>query len=151
MITPHHKEFLSQSVALWMGSADLQNIPDSVRCLGGVVEDETTLRCFIAQRFSGKFLENLSVNKHITLASSHPFTFEGYQYKGDVLEVRPCLPDEVEIQKEYMDKFSGDMAMFGLVKERVSDMYYNQPSVAIRIKVKAMFEQTPKQNTGGAI
>jgi hypothetical protein len=148
MITPYHQEFLKYSIAIWMGSADKNNMPDTVRCLGVIVEDETTVRCFIAEKFSGKFIKNLSENKNISLSTSHPFTFIGYQYKGEVINIVPCTPEEIDFQKKYMDVFSEDMAAFGLDKQRVFDMYFYEPSVSVRIKVNAVFEQTPKPNTG---
>jgi hypothetical protein len=148
MITPYHQEFLKHSLAIWLGSADINNIPDSVRCLGVIVEDETTVRCFIAEKFSSTFLKNLSENKHISLATSHPYTFIGYQYKGQVINISPCTTKEIDFQKKYMDEFAESMAAFGLDKQRVVDMYFYEPSVSIRIKVNAVFEQTPKPNTG---
>ncbi len=151
MLTSYHKEFLSQSVALWMGSASAENIPDTVRCLGVVIENENTLRCFIAERFSEEFIRNLGQNKLINLASSHPYTFTGYQYKGELIDIRPSSAEEIEIQKIYMDRFAIDMAAFGLEKQKVFDMYFYQPSIAIRMKVDKIYEQAPKQNTGGEV
>lgn len=151
MITSYHKEFLSQPLALWMGSASAENIPDTVRCLGIVVEDENILKCFIAERFSEEFIRNLSQNKNINIAGSHMFSFKGYQYKGEMIDIRPSSHEEVEIQKQYMDVFSTDMAKFGLEKQRLYDMYFHLPSVAIRMKVNKIYEQAPEANTGGEV
>jgi len=152
MISTYHKAFLSELLlAQWVGSADKNNIPDTVRSLGIVVEDEYTLLFFVAERASKRFLHNFTENKQITLATSHPYTFEGYQYKGEVLEIRPSTAAEVKLQEAYMDVFSDGMAAFGLEKQGVTDMYLSQPTIAIRMTVNKIFDQTPKPNTGGEV
>lgn len=151
MITPYHKEYLSKALAMWSGSADNNHVPDTVRNLGVVVEDDNTLRCFIAEKFSDKFIENIKANKQIAFAASDTSTFETYQYKGEVLEILPATAEEVELQRKYMDIFSEWMGNFGLDKQSLFNMYFYQPSVAIRFKVVSVFDQSPKKNTGGEI
>jgi hypothetical protein len=152
MISNHHKEFLaSNTISIWIATANASNVPDTLRCTGLVVEDDTTLRCYIAQKHADVFQQNIAENKNIAFFASQIYNFVTYQYKGSVIEVLPSEPSETELQQQYVHGFTSAMSRFGFPQDKLYDMYFHQPALAIRLKVEKIFEQTPKQNTGGEI
>ena len=151
MLNTNQKEFLTKPISLWLSTANIERVPDLVRCTGIVVENETTIQCFFPEKFSARCRENISARSMVSLYCTCPTTLAGYQYKGQALKVMPCTEGEIEIQRRMCDAFVDILLKFGLAKEPMFNLYFGLPSYALRIKVEHVFDQMPKQNTGKEI
>jgi hypothetical protein len=144
MVSSFHKEFLTGTHAYWISSASADNIPDAARCTSPVIENDTTLRCFVPERFSKTLRENFHGNKHISFLATHMFTFEAYQYKGTIEKIIPCSEAENELAERYCNAF-GDLAPeIGLSQEQAYNMYRYPPYYAVVIKIDEIYEQALK-------
>lgn len=148
LLTPYVDKLL-EPLAFWASNCNMQRIPEVVHCNGVLATGEDDcLTFFIAEAFSQAFIDNIKESQDITLLACSVPTFESYQYKGQLLNIRPCTADEIILQQEYVDKFTDIIATIGYSKEAFYNSYYHQPSLAVSFRVTDIFEQTPYKGTG---
>lgn len=149
MILQGHEEFLLTPVALWVANTSADNIPELVKCIGiAPLSDLSTITFFIPEKFAAGFIANTQVNPDIALSATSVYSFESYQYKGVFMELRKCTSEEIDLQRQYLDGFTGVLASMGYSKESFYNSYFHQPSYAVRFSVTDIFDQTPYKGTG---
>ncbi len=153
MLNTYHKTFLSSpGISIWLGSANAQNVPDTVRATGLTLEENDIICCYVSQNDATQLLKNISENKQIGFVASEITNFITYQYKGSVVETYPSSNEEEGIQEKFMDNFCETLTnIFPLPKDKIYNMYLRPPSVTIKFKVEKIFEQSPKKDTGGEL
>lgn len=148
---PYFK-ILSQPAALWTANCNQHNVPEIVRSTGvAEITDLSSITLYVSERYSRQYLKNFETNRNITLAATNVPTFESYQYKGLLDNIRPCTPDEEKAQRIYLDRFTDVIGSFGYSKELVFNNFNFQPSFAVTFRVNGIFEQTPYKSTGGQV
>lgn len=147
-----YQSILAEPLAFWAANADSENIPEIVRCCGlAPITDYTRLTFFIGEAFGRQFIQNITTNPRITLTGTSVPTYESYQYKGVFVSIRTCNEQEVEQQRQYLDRFTDVVAAIGYSKEGFYNSYFHQPSYAITFEVQEIFEQTPYKGTGSML
>src|SRR5690349_6163512 len=132
MILKEYENFLTQSLAFWVGSADKNNRPDLARCTGlAPLSDYERITLFIPTKFAGQILTNTKENKNITLSATSVVTYNSYQFKGVFESVRDCTSKEEAAQLEYLDGFSTLVSRLGFSKEAFFAIFNHQPSHAV--------------------
>lgn len=149
MIDAPYFKILFLPAALWTANCNEDNVPEIVRSAGvAVAADLSAITLYVSERYSRQYLKNFETNKNLTLAATDVPTFESYQYKGLVNNIRLCTPYEEEVQKIYLDRFTDVIGSFGYSKELVFNNFNFQPSYAVTFRVCEIFEQTPHKSTG---
>jgi hypothetical protein len=135
--------------AIWASNCNEQLEPELVRLLGAQAEaDKEHLLLYVPLKFGKNLIHNFAATDKLTFLLASLLTFESYQLKGSYLSHRACTPAEVKYQKAYFQGLGVAMERLGLPKEKALDAYYHQPSVAVRLQVMEVYEQTPKAGTG---
>lgn len=153
MVVPdRHVEFLKQPLSFWLATASVDNIPEPIKCTGIAFEPSTEIfTCFAPLKFVHTGLKQLQQNPIVALVGVELHTFEGYQYKGPYLSHRDCTPEEVEFQLGYLKEFTTLLGTFGYSTPGFYGAYYHPPFVAIMFKAMQVFDQSPKNGTGGEL
>lgn len=138
------------SAALWASNCNRQLEPELVRLLGAQVEaDSEHLLFFVPLKLGGGLVQNFTDTDQLTFLLAIILTNESYQLKGSYLSHRPCTEAEVTLQNEYMTRLCHHaVAHQGLPGDKAFEAYYDQPSVAVRMLVREVYEQTPRIGTG---
>ncbi|WP_224995796.1 hypothetical protein [Cesiribacter sp. SM1] len=125
---------------------------DILRLSGIVVaEDRLHLDLLVPEQYARTFFKNVAENRKISVLCASVFSYEAYQVKGIYLGFRPSTPEEAEYQKNYFYGFSRSMLDIGVKSGLFFADYYQEPSLAIRMKSEEVYDQTPKVGTGNKI
>ena len=153
MVVPsRHVEFLKQPLSFWLATASADNIPEPIKCTGITFDPLTdTFTCFAPLKFVQTGLKHLRENPTVALVGVELHTYEGYQYKGPYLSHRDCTPQEVEFQLQYMKEFTGVLGSFGYSVAGFHNAYFHPPFVAITFQATQVFDQSPRNGTGGEL
>ncbi len=143
-------DLISQTAsALWASNCDKQRVPDLVRVQGVRVDtNKEQITFYVSVKMGETFLQNFTMTDKLSLLMASTETHESYQLKGSYLSQRPCTSSEIQYQKEYLLGFCKAIEGLGISKEKAFALYYQQPTVAVRMLVQEVYEQTPKIGTG---
>lgn len=140
------------AASLWASNCNSQLMPELVRILGCQVEaDKEHITFYLPLKFGQELMENFNFTNKLSFLLAIVLTNESYQMKGSYCWHRPCTAAEVQFQEKYTRTFCEALKVQGYAPDKTFQIYYHQPSVAVRMQVKEIFEQTPKIGTGGKI
>jgi hypothetical protein len=152
VVPPWHVDFLKQPLSFWLATASLENFPETIKCTGITFQPETdTFTCFAPLKFSGTGIKHLAENPVLALVGVHLHTYEGYQYKGPYIGRRECTDEEVAFQLSYMKELTGILHSFGYSGPGYYKAYMHAPFIAFSFKATHVFDQSPKNGTGGEL
>ena len=153
MVVPFtHVEFLKQPLSFWLATASADNTPEPIKCTGITFDPLTdTFTCFAPLKFAQTGFKHLQQNPIIALVGVELHTYEGYQYKGPYLSHRDCTPEEVEFQHQYLQDFTAVLESFGYSRTGFYGTYHQPPFVAITFRATQVFDQSPRNGTGGEL
>lgn len=153
MVVPSwHVDFLKQPLSFWLATASLKNVPETIKCTGIRFEAETdTFTCFAPLKFSETGFKHLAENPILSLVGVDLYSYEGYQYKGVYISRRDCTAEEVAFQLSYMKEFTDILHSFGYSGPGYYKAYMHSPFIAFAFKVTQVFDQSPKNGTGGEL
>ena len=139
----------SQTTSIWLCNRNARLVPDVARLMSARVEpDRQHVRVYVPAPGAAGVLANLAVAPGLTLLMAVMDTYEAYQVKGTYAGQRACTPEEVAYQRAYVEGFADALAGQQLPRERAIAAYFRQPSVALRLRVEELYEQTPRKGTG---
>jgi hypothetical protein len=140
--------FLESGVSVVVGSRDAQKKPAAMRAMGAHVSDDgRSVTVFLPEPNAARTLANLRDNGRIAVTFSRPSDYRSIQVKGSCVDFRPATEEERARQKTYAAAFVDDLATVGMARENTGRLTY-WPSIAVRISVEEIFEQTPGPAAG---
>ncbi|MBA4055297.1 MAG: hypothetical protein C0490_11335 [Marivirga sp.] len=152
IVPPWHVDFLKQPLSFWLATASLENVPETIKCTGIRFEPETdTFTCFAPLKFAETGFKHLAENPNLALVGVELHSYEGYQYKGPFISRRDCTEEEVAFQLAYMKEFTDILHSFGYSGPGYYKAYMQSPFVAFTFQAKQVFDQSPKNGTGGEL
>ncbi len=153
MVVPSwHVDFLKQPLSFWLATASLENVPEAIKCTGIRFDPETdTFTCFAPRKFSETGIMHLAENPVLSLVGVDLYSYEGYQYKGPYISRRECSEEEVAFQLSYLNEFTDILHSFGYSGPGYYKAYMHPPFVAFTFQVAQVFDQSPKNGTGGEL
>lgn len=153
MIVPaRHAEFLKQPLSFWLATAGADNIPEPIKCTGIAFDPSTDIfTCYAPLKFASTGLRHLQENPTLALVGVELHTYEGYQYKGPFLSYHNCTPEEVEFQVGYLRELTGILGSFGYSASGFYSAYFHPPFIALKFQAMQVFDQSPKNGTGGEL
>ena len=119
--------------------------------MGGRINGETGLLTFFIPDVLGEqSLADCATTKRAAVNVAEGAHHETYQFKGEVLEVRPITDQEGAVQEIYMAKLGAALVAFGLP---VQDWVFPpmRPCKTVVIKVSDIYVQTPGPKAGERI
>lgn len=151
MIDPVLASFLEQGLSLHVGTRNARLEPDGARGAAVLVEpDGQHLLVFVAEIAASRLMENLRSNGQIAIGFGRPEDDRACQVKGVVVAIRPAERSERAAVERQWQGFMEQFQKIGIPPAVASGWAY-WPAVAIRVKVTAVFEQTPGPQAGTPI
>jgi len=140
--------FLEEGLSMHIGSRDARLQPSGARAAAVTVEPGGThVVVYVPDLGASRILPDLESNGQAAVSFARPTDDRACQVKGTVTDIRPATPRERAIITGQWQGFMQQLERIGIPADLALG-WANWPAVAIRIKVTAVFEQTPGAHAG---
>lgn len=148
MIGSQLQQFLESGVSVLVGTRDRLLVPEAIRAFGlRVAADGRELEVFVPGVWAARTLANLRHNGRVAVAAARPADHRSVQVKGAVVAIRDGdAADAAEIER-YRELLVLDFAAIGY-PPRILHRLNARPCHVVRLRVEALFEQTPGPRAG---
>lgn len=144
-------EFLQSGLGIHVGTRNEQLEPCGCRATAvKVEEDGKHVVVFVPRHASAPIFENLRTNGQVAVSMSRPADERAVQVKGLMLFSWDARPEEEAFARVQWGGFLGQLEGIGLPGAATSS-WQVFPCVAVRLKVTALFNQTPGPDAGAAL
>lgn len=144
-------EFLQSGLGIHFGTRDEKLAPSGCRAAAVKVEDDGRhVVVFLPKAASPRVFDNLRTNGRGAISFARPTDDRAVQLKGLMLFSRDAKPEEEVLAREQWAGFLGQLDAIGLPGV-ATNSWKIFPCVAVRIKVTAVFNQTPGRDAGVAL
>lgn len=151
MIPPSLASFLHEGLALHVGTRDARMRPVGGRGLALFVEpDGRHLTVHIPTAAAERLMPELDSHGQIAISIGRPMDERACQLKGTVVATRVSGDDEQRLVEAQLENYLAQLEMIGIPRTMAAG-WSRWPCVAVRVKVTAVFEQTPGAHAGHAI
>jgi hypothetical protein len=151
MIDQQLAAFLHDGVGVHIGTRNENLEPNGARAISvKVEEDGRHLVVLISEVAARRVLPDLESNGLAAVVCARPTDERACQVKGTFVGSRPVTDAERSYALAQWNAFLESLDVIG-IPPAASATWINVPEVAIRLKVTAIFEQTPGPQAGQAI
>lgn len=151
MIPDALASFLEQGLSIHVGTRNDSLMPSGARAAAAVVEAAGDhLVVFVADVAIARLLEDIRRNGQLAVDFGRPEDDRACQVKGIVVDIRAAEAQERETVLEQWHGFLAQLEKIGIPRQMARG-WAHWPATAIRIKVTAVFEQTPGPQAGTPI
>lgn len=151
MIGPELASFLQQGIGIHIGTRNEQLQPSGGRAAAVVVEaDGEHVEVFVPELAMARLKGDLESNGQAALSFGRPEDERACQVKGVVAGIRRAAETERAIVEQQWDGYQRQLGLIG-VPRAVMAAWSNWPAFVVRIRVTAVFEQTPGPQAGTRI
>ena len=151
MIDGELAAFLEEGIAVEIGTRNARLEPNGARVVAVAVEpDGRHLVAYVPQGAAPHVLPDLESNGQAALVFSRPPDERACQVKGRFSGSRPAEDAERALVDGQWGRWLDRLASIGLPRETF-EPWPSWPCVAIRLRVTAIYNQTPGPNAGKAI
>jgi hypothetical protein len=145
------QQFLESGVSVLVGTRDRLLVPEAARGFGLRVEAEgRELEVFLPAAWAARTLANLRDNGRIAVAAARPQDHRAAQVKGEIVGIREGGPDDLAAIERYRALLVDDFAPFGYPPRDFHRLNV-WPCHVVRLRVEALFEQTPGPRAGAPL
>lgn len=143
--------FLQQGLAINIGTRDATLAPHAAYAPAALVEpDGTHVVVYVPAVGAGPVLADLAHNGQAAVVFARPTDDRACQVKGTYVSHRPAGDDERARVNEQWNGFLQQLEMIGTPGESTRT-WMTWPCVAIRLRVTALFNQTPGPDAGARL
>lgn len=143
--------FLQQGLAINIGTRDAALAPHAAYAPAAVVEPEGThVVIYVPEVGAGPVLADLAHNGQAAVVFARPTDDRACQVKGTYVSHRPAGDDERPRVQAQWEGFLQQLEMIGTPGESTRT-WMTWPCVAIRLRVTALFNQTPGPGAGARL
>src|SRR5687767_13379907 len=151
MLDRNLTEFLEAGLAIHIGTRDSRLRPNGGRVTAVRVEDGGRhIIAFIPKAANGSVLDDLQSNGQAALSCTRPADDRAVQVKGEVVSLRDASGDEETFAIAQWQGFLEQLDLIGLPGAGTSS-WTMWPCVAVKIRVTALFSQTPGPDAGAVL
>ena len=144
-------EFLQSGLGIHFGTRNERLAPSGCRAAALKVErDGRHVVVYVPKAASPQVFDNLRTNGSAAVSMARPTDDRAVQVKGLMLFSWEAKPDEEMFARAQWAGFLGQLDAIGLPGAATSS-WKIFPCVAVRIKVTAVFNQTPGPDAGAAL
>ena len=148
MIDPQLASFLQEGIAVHVGTRNERLEPSGARATAVQVDATGTFLTVFVPEIAGRHvLPDLESNGQAAVVFARPTDDRACQVKGELVEIRPAAPDERALIATQWEGFMVSLERIGIPRA-VHALWPTWPSVAIRLRATALFEQTPGPKAG---
>ena len=143
--------FLEEGLAIHLGTRNEQLEPNGARvCAVKVDDDREHVVAYLPRAAAAIVLADLRANGQVALAFARPVDDRACQVKGVFVSERRATQRERPLVMAQWQGFVRQLAAIGIPAEATRN-WTTWPSVAVRIRVTALFNQTPGPNAGAPL
>lgn len=140
--------FLEEGLAITLGTRNARLEPNGARVVAVRVDpDRRSLVAYVPQVAAAPLLADLETNRQAALGFARPVDDRACQVKGTWVESWVAGPDERPLVERQWEGFLDQLARVGIPR-LASEHWIWWPAVAIRVRVTAVFSQTPGPTAG---
>jgi hypothetical protein len=151
MIDKRLAGFLEGGVGVHIGTRNDALEPNGARAISVEVErDGQHLLVFISDTAARRVLPDLQSNGQAALTFARPTDERACQVKGQFVHVRKVQHHELEHARQQWSDFLDNLEYIGIPRV-ASRTWIDIPDSAIRLRVTAVFDQTPGPQAGQTI
>ena len=151
MLDKNLTEFLEQGVAIHIGTRNARLEPNGARVTAVRVEDEgRCLVAYIPKAATKSVLDDLQANGQAALSFARPADDRAVQVKGEFISLREAVAEEESFVIAQWQGFLKQLDLIGLPGAGTAT-WTMWPCVAVRIRVTALFSQTPGPDAGAVL
>ena len=151
MIDKDLAAFLQEGVGIHIATRNASLQPNGIRALAVTVEsDGLHLVVYAAEAAAARVLPDLEDNAQIAIGFGRPVDDRACQVKGIVIGTRAAIEAERPVVAAQWDGFLGSLEQIGIPRVATTT-WVTWPAVAIRVRVNALFDQTPGPGAGAPI
>ena len=151
MLDKNLTEFLEQGVAIHIGTRNARLEPNGARVTAVRVEDEgRCLVAYIPKAATKSVLDDLQANGQAALSFARPADDRAVQVKGEFVSLRDAAAEEESFVIAQWQGFLKQLDLIGLPAAGTAT-WTMWPCVAVRIRVTALFSQTPGPDAGAVL
>jgi hypothetical protein len=143
--------FLEQGIAIQIGTRSATLEPSGARATAVRVEDSGThILVFMPKIAAPYVVPNLEENGQAAVVFVRPTDDKSCQVKGVFESVRPATAKDRPLVMSQWDGFMAELERIGIPRAVFAN-WVTWPSLAIRLRATAVFDQTPGPNAGAVI
>ena len=151
MLDKNLTEFLEQGVAIHIGTRNARLEPNGARVTAVRVEDEgRCLVAYIPKAATKSVLDDLQANGQAALSFARPADDRAVQVKGEFVSLRDAAAEDESFVIAQWQGFLKQLDLIGLPGAGTAT-WRMWPCVAVRIRVTALFSQTPGPDAGAVL
>jgi hypothetical protein len=143
--------FLQEGVGIHIGTRNAALQPNGARAIAVQVEpDGKHLVVYVARVAAARILPDLEANRQAAVGFGRPIDDRACQVKGVFVSVRDATEDERPRVRAQWDGFLSSLETIGIPRA-ATHTWVTWPAVAIRLRVNALFNQTPGPGAGAPL
>jgi len=143
--------FLEEGLSIHIGARDARLQPSGARAAAVTVEsDGREMVVYVPDLAASRILPDLEANGQVAVSFGRPVDDRAAQVKGLVTSIRKAEPAERDAITRQWDGFMRQLESIGIPSDLALG-WANWPAVAVRIRITAVFEQTPGPLAGTPI
>jgi hypothetical protein len=151
MLTRQLADFLEEGLSTHIASRNERLEPNAARVTALLVEpDGLHVLAFVPAVSAALVMPDLHANGQVALVCARPPDERGCQVKGVFVQARDAGEDERAMVIAQWERFRDKLAMVGLPRV-ATDAWVTWPCLAIRLRVQALFDQTPGPGAGARL
>jgi hypothetical protein len=152
MIDKALTEFLEQGLAIHIGTRNEAMRPNGARVTAVRVEDQGRhLVAYVAAAATPAVFDDLRSNGQAALSFARPTDDRAVQIKGELISLRDADPSEEAFVIGQWKSLIGELDKIGLAALTSTNTWLMWPCVAVKIRVTAIFSQTPGPEAGAVL
>jgi hypothetical protein len=151
VVTPDLAAFIEGGVSIHIATRNDRLEPWGGRVAAVKIDpDGTHVTAYLPKVTAGPIVANLKANGQAALGFGRPSDDRACQIKGVFVTARAAAARERALVDRQWDAFLADLAQIGFPRQ-VTEGWKTWPALAIRLRVTALFSQTPGPGAGAAI
>lgn len=151
MLNKQLSDFLEQGLSMHMATRDEALQPHGARVSALKVEDGgTSVVVYLPAVATAPLLADLHHNGQAAVACVWPPDDRGCQLKGTFIDAVPAPPEDETFVRAQWEDFRDSLEAVGLPR-MATDGWAVWPCTAIRLRVNAVFDQTPGPGAGAPL
>ena len=145
-------EFLEQGLAIHIGTRNEALLPNGCRVTAVRVEDQgRNLVAYLPKAATPAVLDDLTSNGQAAISFARPTDDRAVQVKGEFISMRDAEPHEENFVLGQWQSLLKELDMIGLAELTSTSTWLMWPCVAVKVRVTAVFSQTPGPEAGSVL
>jgi hypothetical protein len=151
MISPELAAFLHGGVSIHIATRSGNLEPHGARVAAVAIDpDGTHVTAYVPKVAAAPIVADLKANRQAAICFVRPHDDRACQLKGEFLGAGPAAARERTTIERQWKAFVADLAQIGFARQ-ATEGWKTWPAIAVRLRVTALFNQTPGPGAGAPI